>query len=308
MHNDAPTNRSATSMPIDAEPESGGSDDPAVSNAQVVSLYERGMSVRRIAAQTGIGRRQVRSALADADVPVAPRGRGRPRPTQQTPVPRNVAKLLPVLYVEHGWTRSEVATFFGVAEHRVRAWMRHAGITSRTRGSANREDRRRLELGLAEELYIVLGYTADEVASATGHTRRDVLASLHEAGLPVRVPNSATGEDHVILDELYDDPLVADTLNKHAIPAVRTPGPLHLRFPTRVDLTDSALRELYQDCGLAVIHIELLTGQPSATVRKLLKRADIPARPAGGLSPFRRRHRRPPRRRHPATTARPTRH
>lgn len=39
-------------------------------------------------------------------------------------------------------------------------------------------------------------------------------------------------------------------------------------------------------CGLAIQHIELLTGQPAGSVRTLLNEARIMLRGSGGRSPF----------------------
>jgi hypothetical protein len=44
-------------------------------------------------------------------------------------------------------------------------------------------------------------------------------------------------------------------------------------------------------CGLSTQHIELLTGQPAESVRRLLANGGIILRGAGGRSPFMRRWR-----------------
>lgn len=49
--------------------------------------------------------------------------------------------------------------------------------------------------------------------------------------------------------------------------------------------------ELYVTCGLGLTHIELLTGQPAESIRKLLRAAGVTLRAAGGRSPFLRRWR-----------------
>lgn len=272
--------------------DTSGAACPGPRDVQFVELYEQGLSLRRIAAATGASLPQIRRALSDAGVAVPMRGRGRKRPTTWALPPAEAAPLLRVLYIDYRMTRAQLALLFGVDEHRLRVWMRHVGIGTRTRGGANREDRKRLDELSARRLYVESGRTADEVAAATGHTRRDVLASLHETGLPVRVPNSAPREDHVLLDELYEDDLVSAAITKHGIPVNRRTGRLHERFPTPIELSPPMLREFYESCGLAAFHIELLTGHPQATVRRKLNQAGIPARPPGGLSPFRRRHRR----------------
>lgn len=261
----------------------------------LVSQYQLGESVRALSQSTGLSRNRIRQVLAAANVPVLPRGRGRHRPTRQTPLTPETEARIRLLYTHAQLSRREVADRLGVKEHLVRAWMKRHGIRTRTRGRGNREDRRRVDPTEVTELYVESGCTADEVALKTGHTRHDVLASLHEEGLPVRVPNSGTTEDHVVLEELYDDALVLATLAEHGVPHVHAPGRLHERFPNPVPLSDALLRDLYVGCGLAVVHIELLTGHPSATLATRLRTAGVPARPPGGLSPFRRRHRARPR-------------
>jgi hypothetical protein len=220
---------------------------------------------------------------------IAPRGTGRARPNRRLPIPDEVHQLLPLLYVDLRMTRGQVAAFFGVPEARVRAWLTRLGIRTRTRGAANREDRARLDPELVERLYVALAHTADEVGGEAGAGRAIVLSTLHEAGLPVRVPNSV--EEHVLLDDLYADPLVRSAIRRFGLPVADVAGPLHERFPTPVPLTAPLLRELYEGCGLAVVHIELLTGQPSATVRHRLGAAGVVQRAPGGLSPFVKRSR-----------------
>jgi len=247
------------------------------------------MSLNRIVAELRVTQRQARAWVVAAGFEVAPRGTGRARPNRRVPIPDEVRRLLPMLYCDLRMTRGQVADFFGVSEARVRVWLGRLGIRTRTRGRANREDRTRIDPELAGKLYVALEYTADEVGAEAGARRQAVLQTLHEAGLPVRVPNSR--EEHVVLHDLYADPHVRDAIQRYGLPVADVPGPLHERFPTPVPLTEPLLRELYDGCGLAVVHIEMLTGQPSVTVRRRLVQAGVPLRGAGGLSPFVRRHR-----------------
>jgi hypothetical protein len=68
-------------------------------------------------------------------------------------------------------------------------------------------------------------------------------------------------------------------------------GPIWQRFPVPARLSTELAEELYSSCGIGVYHIELLTGQPADSVRKLLRAAGVALRPAGGRSPFMRRWR-----------------
>jgi transposase-like protein len=271
-------------------PERGPISPPAAELAQqAAALYDDGLSVRRIAAQLSLSPSRTRRLLQAAGVAMAPRGQGRARPTTRVPIPAEVVEQLATLYLERRLTRAEVAEHFGVSENRVRLWLRHLGIRTRTRGAANREDRARLATELLEELYVRRGHTADQVAEATGASRREVLDSLRDAGLPVRVPVPDGEQQHVLLEELYGDATVVAILTAHRIPLVPRPGPLHERFPVPAAVSDLLLKDLYEGCGLSTVQMELVTGQPAATLREALKRVGIPLRRAGGLSPFSRR-------------------
>jgi hypothetical protein len=182
-------------------------------------------------------------------------------------------------------TRREVAGELGVPEHRVRTWLTEAGITPRTRGPENRDDRRRVPRDDLEKLYVEAQLTSAQVGERTGRSLQVVLESLHEQELPVLVPTDPPTE-MVLIDALYDDDLVRDALRRWHIPIVRCPGLLHERFPTPTTLTAQLLRELYLECGVSSPQIELLTGQPSTIILRQLKKAGIPRRPPGGLSPF----------------------
>ena len=66
-------------------------------------------------------------------------------------------------------------------------------------------------------------------------------------------------------------------------------GPIWARFPGPVPLTRDLVTELYEGCGVALAHIELLTGQPAETVREHLARWGVALRARGGSCPFPRR-------------------
>jgi hypothetical protein len=265
-----------------------------VSSAEIVRrrYVDDGLSIRRIADELHLPRRYVSQVLHGYGIPVEPRGAGRPRP-RRCPAPApDIAAALVDFYLNQRLDRAEVARRLGVSDGRVRTWLRHLGVPVRTRGWNNREDRRRDPTQLIEDLYVTAGLSADEVAAHIGSTRGRVLASAHEGDLPVRPGAAATdGAEVSLLTALYRDRRVLTALARHGVSANLTPGPITERFATPIRLSPQLLADLYKECGLSTTQIELVTGQPAATVRRHLHHAAIPLRHAGGLAPFTRRAR-----------------
>ena len=85
--------------------------------------------------------------------------------------------------------------------------------------------------------------------------------------------------------------MVRRALSRHGIPRRPAGGPIWQRFPVPLAVSPQLAEELYVQCGLAARHIELLTGQPTQTVLRLLKAHGIARRPPGGRAPFMRRWR-----------------
>ena len=97
-------------------------------------------------------------------------------------------------------------------------------------------------------------------------------------------PPPARGPAEIeLISALYADPKVRRALHRHGLPQVPPGGPIWQRFPVPVPLTSEAARELYVSCGLAIQHIELLTGQAAESVRRQL--AQRRYRPAPGRRP-----------------------
>lgn len=254
----------------------------------IAELYLRdGVSIRQIARQLEMSRVSVRDALRRQGADVRPRGAGRARPHTRFEDPADLEEQLRTLYCEQRLTRAEIAARLGLTEGLVRSRLDEYGIRMRTRGRGNREDRRDVDLATLVALYARRGLSATAIGERLGIAHTVVLRAAHEQGLAVR-PGAAAPLDAEIrlVEALYADPHVARTLARHGVPAVPPGAPIWQRFPEPVPLTDALLGELYADCGVSIAHIELLTGQPAATVRRHLHRAGVPLRPAGGRCPF----------------------
>jgi hypothetical protein len=179
-------------------------------------------------------------------------------------------------------------------ERTVRDRLHRYGLSIRTRGGRNREERRTVPADVLAELYGRLGMTAAEVGRQLGTSRHVVLRSAHALGVPVRVSGAVPEpgpEEIELIDALYADRLVASALAQYEIPRVGPGGPISARFPVPVPLATPLVKDLYWHCGLGLNHIELLTGQPAMTVRGFMRRAGIPIRQPGGRTPFLRRWR-----------------
>ncbi|HEY7431508.1 MAG TPA: hypothetical protein VH641_12350 [Streptosporangiaceae bacterium] len=261
---------------------------------RVIHLYTcQGLSTYRIGDISGIGRQRVTRILHRAGITVKPRGAGRPRLPRApgSPVPDAV---LADLYLAERLSSAEIEGLTGVPARSVRDRLRVYGVPMRTKGGFNREDRAAVPARLLRDLYLRRGLTAGEVGAVLGVSRRVVLRSAHDEGLPVRIggpPPRAGPASIELIDALYADPQVRRAIARHGLPRVPPGGPLWDRFAIPFRITPELAEELYADCGLGLSQIELLTGQPSETVRKLLRAAGVALRPPGGRSPFLRRWR-----------------
>lgn len=258
-------------------------------------LYvRRGLSTYQIAALLGENRRWVTQVLDKAGVHRPPRGLGRARPHTRWHGPTNIADQLFDLYVLQHLTSDQVGLRLGISGRSVRLRLLEHGIPMRTKGGTNREDRRVLDVAAVQHLYLGDGQSAQAVANALGSSRHAVLRVAHERGwqVPLGGPAPSRGPTEIeLLEALYADVQVGRTLKQFGIPQVDPGGPIYERFPTPVRLSASGLRALYLRCGLSVPQIELLTGNPRATLTKRLHRAGVALREPGGRSPFMRRWR-----------------
>jgi hypothetical protein len=272
---------------------SGGDERRELSGAallkHVCHLYEcEQLSTYRIAAVLAIDRQRAGRMLRRAGVVVKPRGAGRSRAQDAR------AELAEDLYLCRGLSTTGISELLGVPGRTVRDWLRAREVPMRTRGRMNREDRQDVPAETLAELYVRCGLSAADTGRLLGVAPRVVLRTAHDAGLPVRLggPPPAHGPVEIeLISAIYTDPLVCSVLARHAMSAVPAGGAIWRRFPSAVPVSADLVSELYLDCGLALKHIELLSGQPQETLLKLLHRLGVPVRSAGGRSPFLRRWR-----------------
>lgn len=251
-------------------------------------------STYRIAAAYGVDRQRISRILQRAGVALRTRGRGGSRPGRRRQEPDNLPDLLTTWYVDERLNSTQIADKLGIPARTVRARMAEYGITRRSRGPLNREDRHVLDRELLEQHYTQAQLTAAEVGAVTGTSQGIVLRNAHDHGIPVRLGGPPPGRgptEITLIDALYADPHVAAAVARHALPIVPAGGSLAQRFPQRVPLTVDLLHDLYLGAGVAVTHIELLTGQPAVGVTRALHAAGVQLRHRGGRCPFLRRWR-----------------
>jgi hypothetical protein len=254
----------------------------------------RGLSTYSIAGQTGLDRQRVARMLRRAGVPLRPRGAGRLRPVRRRGDPPDLPRLMRELYEDARLDSRQIAALVSMPERTVRDRLRRYGITARTRGGWNREDRATVPAEVLQTLYSELGLTAAEAGQRLGMSADKVLRSAHALGLPVRSGGAVPlpgPEEIELVTALYADSLVDAALTAYGIPRVPPGACIAERFPEPVPLTTSLVKDLYWACGLGLNHVELLTGQAAGTVRGFMRRTGIPLRHPGGRCPFLRRWR-----------------
>jgi len=254
----------------------------------------RGLSTYSIAGQTGLDRQRVARVLRKAGVPLRPRGAGRLRPVRRRGDPPDLPRLMRELYEGARLDSRQIAALVNMPERTVRDRLHRYGITARTRGGWNREDRTTVPAEVLQLLYRELGMSAAEVGQRLGMSADKVLRSAHALGLPVRSGGAVPlpgPEEIELVSALYADPLIDAVLTAYDIPRVPPGGSIAERFPDPVPLTTPLVKDLYWACGVGLNHIELLTGQAARTIREFMRRAGIPLRHPGGRCPFLRRWR-----------------
>ena len=261
---------------------------------RVVHLYGcQGLSTYRVAAVVGIagsGSPAYSTGPGCPSNPAAAAGAAFPA----APELASPARCWPSCTCATGLTCAQISELTQIPPRTVQSRLRAHGVHLRTRGRFNREDRLAVEPDVLAGMYLRAGLPSDEVGKLLGVSRRVVLRTAHDEGLPVRIggPAPSRGPTEIeLINALYADGDVQRALARHGLPTVPSGGPIWQRFPVPARLSADLAGELYVSCGIGVHHIELLTGQPAESVRKLLHATGVTLRPAGGRSPFLRRWR-----------------
>jgi hypothetical protein len=251
------------------------------------------LSTRKIAVITRADRGRITRLLREADIMVRPGGAGR-QLTRRTTESKRLDKLMARLYLEQQMSTTQIAELTGIPDHTVLYRLRARGVSIRTRGRNNREDRTVVSEESLAAAYVNTELSAAEAGKLLGVSGNIVLRSAHDQGLPVRVggsPPSRGPSEIELLAAMYANSEVRRVLDRHGVPVVERPGPICERFPVPHRLSQALVADLYEGCGLSLRQIEMLTGRPAAAARALLRSSGIMLRPAGGRSPFMRRWR-----------------
>ena len=103
--------------------------------------------------RTGLDRQRVTRVLRKSGVPLRPRGAGRRRALRRAGDPPDLPRLMRNLYEDAKLNSSQVSAILGMPERTVRERLRRYGITTRTRGRCNREDRKTVPAEVLQALY-----------------------------------------------------------------------------------------------------------------------------------------------------------
>jgi DNA-binding CsgD family transcriptional regulator len=246
----------------------------------------QGYSTYEIGRILGYSRQHVNRLLRAAGIEQAARGRGRTR--RRTKLAIGEPATIIDMYVRKRLTTHEIGSAIHLSANRVRQLLREQGVHLRSPGGGNREDRVMPSLRKVEQLYIEQGLSSTEVGRRLGCSHRVVLRLIHDMGWPVRLGErlSQGPEDIELIRSLYSDRLVAAALDRHGIGQVAAGGPIWRRFPEPVLLTPAMVTDLYVGCGLSTRQMELLTGQPGATIVRRLRDTGVALRPQRVRSPF----------------------
>jgi AcrR family transcriptional regulator len=146
------------------------------------------LTIRQVAARTGLSPRQVWRRLEEAGIPRRPSG------PQRTAVDR---RLLEDLYLRRGLSMDAVARELRVSRGVVERNLRSQHI--------RRARRERIAREVLEEFYVRRRLSAEAVAARTGTTKAIVLADLRHWGLARRAGGGARPLSREVLERVYRD-------------------------------------------------------------------------------------------------------
>jgi DNA-binding transcriptional regulator YiaG len=259
---------------------------PGLSAADLVERYQHShLTVAELTRQTGLTREQVANELRAAGVPV---DRTRRRPP---PLTRHDRDWMLQRYLADEWPMTRIADELGRTVRSIRSELVSAGVAIVPRSGASRQDRTEAPPTQVRRLYVTDRLTAEQTGETLTLGAHIVLRTGHSYGLPIRPPgpDPLIPADVRLIEDLYADDIIADALQHHQIPRRAPTGGIAARFPVPMTLTADLVRELYTDAGCSSTHIELLTGQPAATIIQRMNHWQIPLRPRGTVPPVRAR-------------------
>ena len=237
-----------------------------VTVAELVDRYQSSdLTVAELARQVGLRRDCVVGELRAAGIEID-RSR-RPPPRRLSAEERQWAVQR---YVADEWPLRRLADQLDRSVYSVRAELVAAGVPIVHRGGVSRQDRAEVPPEQVERLYVIDGLTAEQSGDTLGVAGDLVLRTGHSYGLPIRPGGAAplVPADVRLIEDLYADDGVSTVLDRHRLPRRAPIWGIAIRFPQPVPLTQDLVRDLYEEAGCSSTHIELLTGQSAATVRK----------------------------------------
>lgn len=263
---------------------------PGVTVADVVHCYVEGEeTAAQLARRLGVPYGRVLDELRRAGVTTNRRRQRRPRKLSADDIAWATAR-----HVVDGWSLGPIAEHLSCTTVTVSRALKANGVDVSRRPSPSRHDRIEAPVERVEELYVRDRQTAEQVGDALDVRGGIILRTGHAHGLPIRPPgpNPRIPAEVHLIEALYGDELVSDVLTRHGVDRRPAVGAIAVRFPEPEPLTPDLVRELYVVAGCSSLHIELLTGQSEAVVRRRMHEWGIAFRSGPRNAPALRRIRR----------------
>lgn len=269
-----------------------GDPDPRIDRTELRRLYvDQQLTIREVADRLNVPKNRIIRDLTLAGIPRRSRHSRRPR----GPRLAVTAERLTDLYVNQGLTLAQLGAELQVSEGYLRRRLRESGITER-RGTFGPKPASTNRVVARACLLYTSGLSMTAVGAELGISATQVALILAEADIPVRRPGPRPLYDDPptrrVLTQLYQDPDVRQALERWNIDVQDSdnwerPTPFQSLAPD--PLPPDLLRHLYNNLGLTIHHISILTGIGTTGVKGQLHRLGITPRPPGP-SPWTRRH------------------